>query len=475
MKIFLVQKQNVPTAKTKLQENVSGPFFLIFILCLCSPVPLAAQQKVVGYYASWKSGSLPPNKVTFAQLTHINVAFIYPRSDGSLASLDGGIPFPQLVSGAHAAGKKVLIAVGGATNSNFFPAATQSAATRTVLINNMVGFLQTNGYDGIDIDWEVPANPAQTAQLTAFVQELRARFNQVNSSWLITMAVPPTHFGGQHFDYTQLVDHVDWFNVMCYDFYGSWSGYAGHNSPLYQHPNDPTSAGADSVSVAYMLSRGVPKSKFVLGIPFYAVQFNAPGLYQKMTNTATSNPGYQDVVNNLDAGWTYHWDSVAQVPYVLNATSTQFISFEDTNSVKRKVDFSVRQQLAGVMIWELSQALMNNGSQPLLEVIGREAGKVTSMGERFPPPARFQLFGNYPNPFNSETVIRFSLPQASLVSLKVFDVGGRERAVLLDEMCPAGIVSVPFDASDSFLSSGVYFYQLAVQDQRRSKKLVLIR
>ena len=472
---FLLQRRNARTARKSIRRQYLDPLLFGLILCLYFPILLVAQQKVVGYYASWKSGVLPYDNVGYSHLTHINVAFIFPLSDGSIGSLAGGIPFPQLMSTAHTAGKKVLIAVGGASNSGSFAAATATSATRGVLIDNIVSFLQTNNYDGIDIDWEVPANSVQTAQLTALVQEMRAKFNQVNSSWLITMAVPPTHYGGQHFDYANLVNHVDWFNLMCYDFYGSWSGYAGHNSPLYQHPGDPTQAGADSESVAYMVSRGVPKPKLVLGIPFYGVQFIAPGLYQKMSNTLVSNPLYQDIVNSMTSGWVYRWDEVSKVPYVMNADSTQFITFEDTTSVKLKVAFSIRQQLAGVMIWELSQGLLNNGSQPLLEAIGKAAGLLTTVEEPASSSDRALLYDNYPNPFNSETVIWFSIPVASPVSLTLFDVSGREIAVLLDERRSAGLGSVRFDASGFQLSSGVYFYRLAVENELQTKKFVLVR
>jgi GH18 family chitinase len=434
-----------------------------------------AQQITVGYYAAWKSSILPFNEVKYSHLTHINVAFAYPLSNASLAFLGDGIPFPQLVSSAHAVGTKVLISVGGAANSNYFAAATSIAELRGKLIENLVSFLQSTGYDGVDLDWETPTNSTETAQATTLVQEMRNRFNQVNSSWLITMAVPPTDYGGQHFDFPNLLASVDWFNVMCYDFYGSWSSYAGHDAPLYQTPADPTRAGSDSSAVVYMVSRGVPKSKFVLGIPFYGVQFYARGLYQRLTNSATSNPLYADVLNDLATGWVYHWDDVAKVPYLTNADSTQFITFEDTNSVKLKVAFSVHQGLAGVMIWEISQDLVSNGSQPLLEAMDNIRRKLTAVASQNLVVSQFQLFDNYPNPFNSETVIRFSLPKPSHVSLAVFDILGREAGILLDEDRPVGVGFARFDASAFRLASGVYFYRLDADGLSQTKKVILMR
>jgi hypothetical protein len=76
-------------------------------------------------------------------------------------------------------------------------------------------------------------------------------------------------------------------------------------------------------------------------------------------------------------------------------------------------------------------------------------------------PSSFALEQNYPNPFNPVTVIRYSLPVNSYVTLKVYDVLGQEVAALLDEERPAGSHTAAFDASR--LSSGVYMYKLAAR------------
>ncbi len=77
-------------------------------------------------------------------------------------------------------------------------------------------------------------------------------------------------------------------------------------------------------------------------------------------------------------------------------------------------------------------------------------------------PAEFALFQNYPNPFNPETNITYHLPQAGNVSLKVFDIQGREVATLVRGQQPAGVHSVRFEAQH--LPNGIYFYKIAVDD-----------
>ncbi len=88
-------------------------------------------------------------------------------------------------------------------------------------------------------------------------------------------------------------------------------------------------------------------------------------------------------------------------------------------------------------------------------------------------PLEFKLSQNFPNPFNPATQIEFSLPIRQKVTLKIFDVMGRQVRVLLDEVREAGRHSVVFEATT--LASGVYFYQLRAGDLMARQKMLLIR
>ena len=88
-------------------------------------------------------------------------------------------------------------------------------------------------------------------------------------------------------------------------------------------------------------------------------------------------------------------------------------------------------------------------------------------------PHAFELTQNYPNPFNPSTAIRFGLPRDLLVSLHVFDLLGREVAVLVNEKRAAGVYEITFDGSR--LASGVYFYRLQAGDYIATKKLLLLK
>lgn len=444
----------------------------ISILVLIGNAKASGQERIVGYYASWKSSALPYDQVEYSNLTHIIVAFATPDSDGTL-SYDTGIPFAQLVDSAHANGVKVLLSIGGYGGGTYFPNVTADSSSRGVFIDNIVSFLSTNHYDGVDIDWETPSTSGQTNSLTALVREMRSRFDEVDSSWLITIAAPAGNYGGQHFDYQGLTPYVSWYNLMCYDFVGSWCSYSGHNSPLYESRTDPNAAGADSNSIAYMHhTRGVPLDKIVLGVPFYAVSFNVSGLYMKLTDKTTSNPGYPEIMSDTGGDWKYNWDDVSKVPYLTNASLGKFITFEDTASIRLKAEFATRNKLGGMMIWELSQD-MYEGSQPLLEALASALRTPTGVISSRPVVAGYKLYDNYPNPFNPSTLIGYSLAAPRHVLLAVYDVLGRKVAVLVDGRVGAGRHEVSFDGTR--LSSGVYFYTLKAGSFFETKKMILLK
>lgn len=89
------------------------------------------------------------------------------------------------------------------------------------------------------------------------------------------------------------------------------------------------------------------------------------------------------------------------------------------------------------------------------------------------PPTKFQLKENFPNPFNPTTRINYSIPEQSFVTIRVFDVLGREVEMLVNKEQPQGNYEVEFDASA--LTSGIYFYRIKAGDFVDTKKMVLMK
>ena len=88
-------------------------------------------------------------------------------------------------------------------------------------------------------------------------------------------------------------------------------------------------------------------------------------------------------------------------------------------------------------------------------------------------PKKFELAQNYPNPFNPTTIIKYDIPALSFVTLKVYDVLGKEVGTLVNEEKPIGSYEVDFNATT--LQSGIYFYKLQVGSFVETKKMVLMK
>ncbi|MFA7288375.1 MAG: T9SS type A sorting domain-containing protein, partial [Melioribacteraceae bacterium] len=99
----------------------------------------------------------------------------------------------------------------------------------------------------------------------------------------------------------------------------------------------------------------------------------------------------------------------------------------------------------------------------------------TAVDEEESLPTEFNLLQNYPNPFNPETIITYQLPMASRVTLKLYDILGREVITLVNDTQTAGTHRVKFNAVTERLASGVYFYRIIAGSYVSTKKMVLLK
>ncbi len=138
-----------------------------------------------------------------------------------------------------------------------------------------------------------------------------------------------------------------------------------------------------------------------------------------------------------------------------------------TVSIPSNYTFTDRGLASGVYNYRLKQ-IDYNGSFSYFELRGN-----VSIGV----PERFSLSQNYPNPFNPSTKISFDIPSGGFVSLKIYDISGREVASLVNEVKTAGYYTVDFNASN--LSSGAYYYKLSLNSDGKNftetKKMLLLK
>ncbi|MFA3784086.1 FlgD immunoglobulin-like domain containing protein, partial [Melioribacteraceae bacterium 4301-Me] len=93
-------------------------------------------------------------------------------------------------------------------------------------------------------------------------------------------------------------------------------------------------------------------------------------------------------------------------------------------------------------------------------------------------PVQYTLFQNYPNPFNPTTIISYTLPKQSIVSLKIYDILGREVRTLVNTEQTAGTHKIEWDGKNNYgsrVASGTYIYRIEAGDFIQSKKMILLK
>jgi len=349
---------------------------LIFAsLCAVAQDSTWVARRLVGYYTSWSKDQTPPYtsaQIPYQKLTHIEHAFVLLQagSTGELAIPPGMIE-PALIRRAHAAGVKVLASIGGGDGIQGprFNKMSYSESSRQTFISNVQNLLTTYGYDGVDIDWEVP-NADDREDCTLLMQELR---NALPSPWLISMAVTadPRNYG-TGFDIPALAPLVDFFNVMTYDYYGTWSGATGLVSPLLQDPADPQQAGSVKTSMdLYEYQYGVPLGQLNIGTPFYGYEWDGVDTnWTSCSTCASSSQNYGTYIKQRinQQGWTLEYDTAAQAPYLTNTATPGFITYEGVFSTEHKIRYVKQRGFGGVFMWELS-ADYDGTSQDLLDAM----------------------------------------------------------------------------------------------------------
>ena len=442
-------------------------FVLLALLALCSVT--RAADAVIGYYPYWVQNTYTPDDVDMHLLTHLVHAFAWPTADGDLVFPNNFLA-TDLVDTAHQQGVIVMLALGGWGQSDGFAPMAADSIARTKFAGTLLEFCLQHDYDGVDIDWEHPANSRDRANVTKLVRDIRAEFSKPMrpQPLYISMAVTAGNWAGQWLNYDELQNYVDWFGCMSYDFHGAWTNHSGHNSPLYAGDG----CGSVDDGIRYLThTRGLPAAKVLLGVPFYARGFLSSGLYEPSSGDGGEFP-YAEIPALLASGWTRFWDDVALVPYLLNSDNTKLISYDDSLSVRYKAEYAVDKNLKGVMIWALGQDFID-GDQPLLRAVSDPILHPTRVGQQEEKrPTTFALTG-FPNPFNESAMISFQLEKPERVALDVFDVNGRSAARLLSGEQPAGDNRVCFSGRD--LPSGLYVCRLQTATHVAMMKLMLIR
>lgn len=339
-----------------------------------------ADLKIIGYAAGYEDYDF--SKIDASKLTHINFAFANIVEGKATFELETDAAKIATLIGLKTQNPelKVLYSVGGWVWSDQFSTMAAYDDSRKKFAESCVALLKKHDFDGVDLDWEYPGQraedndfrPSDKDNFTLLLAEIRraldAEGEKDKTHYLLTIAtgadqtyIDKTNLGEAH-------QHLDFINIMGYDYYQGWMFQTGHHANL--HPSDKEKYGGNSgvEAIDRHIEAGVPAHKLVLGIPFYGRQWEqvAP---TEVPLYASANQGgyiiaYWQILDKMKSGkFEEMYDDSAKASYLWNPTDHVFISYDTPKEIKLKADYIKEKGLGGAMFWEYSldkdQELLN--------------------------------------------------------------------------------------------------------------------
>ncbi|MEX0585697.1 MAG: glycoside hydrolase family 18 protein, partial [Pirellulales bacterium] len=292
-------------------------------LAAAAPHALAASGTkfcIVGYLPwyrlkSWSSAQAGP-------LTELVYFGVQPTTDGELpADPVDRATLESLRRLKHATGCRLNLCVGGGNRSAGFAALVEQGRRRRAFVRGLRDVCQRAGFDGVDYDWEYPSGDAQLAEYHRLIDETRKSLGDRRQ---ITVAQSPWRDFGR-----AIYEAVDRVHVMSYN---------------HKHPH--AQLGDARADIDRMLKFGCPRSKLVLGVPFYGRnQRGHSRTYAELTRSDSFETD-RDLIDGF--------------------------AFNSRQTLRQKVRYARDEQLAGIMIWEIGQ----DATEPNVSLLGAIAAEL---------------------------------------------------------------------------------------------------
>lgn len=259
---------------------------------------------------------------------------------------------------------KVLLSIGGWTYSSNFRVPASTPQGRETFAKSSVELLKTLGFDGIDIDWEYPQNPQEAKDFVALLTAVRRELDVYAQShanghhFELTVACPAGPQNFEKMDIRGMDKLLDFWNLMAYDYAGSWDRLSGHQANLYPSRDNPGATPFSTITaVEHYVKSGVAPNKLVVGMPLYGRAFeNTGGLGQPFQGVGegTWENGVFDYKKLPLAGAQEHYDSASAASYCYSSQQRKLVTYDTPGMAKIKTDFIQQRGLGGAMWWESS-------------------------------------------------------------------------------------------------------------------------
>ncbi|KAJ5970687.1 class V chitinase [Penicillium vulpinum] len=342
----------------------------------------------IGYYESWADDSSTrlcdkrsPDDIALVGLTHLNFAFAFFNpstfkiSPMTSAAADLYKSFTSLKK--KSPNLETWIALGGwsfnddgniPNTRTAFSDMVSSASNRRKFISDLQNFMQSYGFDVVDIDWEYPAatdrggKATDTGNFAELLAEMRSSWG---TSYGISVTLPSSYWYLQGFDLVTMLIYVDWFNLMSYDIHGGWDATNQYTGP-YIRPHTNLTEIETGLDLLWMA--GVKPSKVTLGLGWYGRSFTLqdssctyPNGVCRFTRggnpgSCTNSAGTLSIaeIKAIQASGvaTEKYDATAAVKWI-TWDNDQWISFDDGVTMQQKIQAANKLCLGGVMIWSI--------------------------------------------------------------------------------------------------------------------------
>ncbi|KAL8243860.1 hypothetical protein R6Q59_010118 [Mikania micrantha] len=304
---------------------------------------------------------------------------------------------------------KVLLSIGGWSFSANLSVAFSTAAGRQMFVDSSVRLLEDLGFDGIDIDYEYPLTPQQNVDYVTVLQLLRATLNNVGEQrgmhFLMSGAVAAGASHYKNYRVAEMNSALDFWNVMTYDFTGSWDKMAGHQTNLHKDTTHPASTPTSvDDALAFYVSHGVSPDKIVLGMPLYGRSFvgtDGPGTPYQTVGNGSAEPGVWDYKVLPQTGAQEYNDANVGASWSYDNRTRTFISYDTPAMSKVKAAYVQQKALGGGMWWDASSD-KPKGQGSLVEAFITAIGGSSKLDQQdnclsYPNSKYDNLKNNFPN------------------------------------------------------------------------------